>query len=141
MPEESAIKVVMRVKPTKKVYIFVSSYLLQQPSGYWELDQTTKTIVWKVEKNESAGYVNNSKTRSVIKFNDLLDMSISQEAVFERVAKECIDNAIKGYNSTIFAYGQTGSGKTFTITGGADNYEDRGIIPRTINYIFQQFEV
>ena len=42
-----------------------------------------------------------------------------------------------GFNSTIFAYGQTGSGKTFTITGGAEKYEDRGIIPRTLQYIFR----
>ena len=32
---------------------------------------------------------------------------------------------------------QTGSGKTFTITGGAERYADRGIIPRTLSYIFQ----
>lgn len=35
--------------------------------------------------------------------------------------------------------GQTGSGKTFTITGGAERYADRGIIPRTLAYLFEQF--
>ena len=35
---------------------------------------------------------------------------------------------------------QTGSGKTFTITGGAERYIDRGIIPRTLSYIFEYFE-
>lgn len=49
-------------------------------------------------------------------------------------------SALAGYNGTIFAYGQTGSGKTFTITGGAERYSDRGIIPRTLSYIFQQLE-
>ena len=33
---------------------------------------------------------------------------------------------------------QTGSGKTFTITGGAERYSDRGIIPRAIQYIFSE---
>ncbi|KFO27004.1 Kinesin-like protein KIF6 [Fukomys damarensis] len=47
---------------------------------------------------------------------------------------------LAGYNSTIFAYGQTGSGKTFTITGGAERYSDRGIIPRTLSYIFEQLQ-
>jgi kinesin family member 6/9 len=42
------------------------------------------------------------------------------------------------YNSTIFAYGQTGSGKTFTITGGVEKYNDRGIIPRSISMIFNE---
>jgi kinesin family protein 6/9 len=49
-----------------------------------------------------------------------------------------IDSCLQGYNGTIFAYGQTGSGKTFTITGGAERYVDRGIIPRTISYIFAE---
>ena len=35
---------------------------------------------------------------------------------------------------------QTGSGKTFTITGGASRYVDRGIIPRTLSYIFKYFQ-
>lgn len=49
-------------------------------------------------------------------------------------------SALAGYNGTIFAYGQTGSGKTFTITGGAERYSDRGIIPRTLSYIFDQLQ-
>lgn len=49
-------------------------------------------------------------------------------------------SVLAGYNGTIFAYGQTGSGKTFTITGGAERYCDRGIIPRTLSYIFDQLQ-
>ena len=49
-----------------------------------------------------------------------------------------MDSAINGYNGTIFAYGQTGSGKTFTMTGGTDSFDDRGLIPRTLTYIFNQ---
>lgn len=47
-------------------------------------------------------------------------MNCSQDEVFDSVARDAVDNALEGYNSTIFAYGQTGSGKTFTITGGAE---------------------
>lgn len=46
--------------------------------------------------------------------------------------------ALDGYNGTIFAYGQTGSGKTFSITGGAERYVDRGIIPRAISLIYSE---
>ena len=63
-------------------------------------------------------------------------MLTQQERVFEEVARDVIDSAFEGYNGTIFAYGQTGSGKTFTITGGAERYADRGIIPRGLSYIF-----
>lgn len=50
-----------------------------------------------------------------------------------------LHSVLAGYNGTIFAYGQTGSGKTFTITGGAERYTDRGIIPRTLSYLFKCF--
>jgi kinesin family protein 6/9 len=65
-----------------------------------------------------------------------MDMLTRQESVFEKIAKDVVDSAFEGYNGTIFAYGQTGSGKTFTITGGAERYADRGIIPRALSYIF-----
>jgi len=35
---------------------------------------------------------------------------------------------------------QTGSGKTFTITGGAERYTDRGIIPRALSYVFDYYQ-
>ncbi len=57
--------------------------------------------------------------------------------MFNEIALPVIQNAFEGYNGTIFAYGQSGSGKTYTMTGGLDNYDDRGIIPWTINFIFQ----
>jgi Kinesin motor domain len=60
------------------------------------------------------------------------------EQVFERVARPLVLNAMQGYNATVFAYGQTGSGKTFTITGGAERYVDRGIIPRAISALFAE---
>ncbi|CAE8717633.1 unnamed protein product, partial [Polarella glacialis] len=62
------------------------------------------------------------------------------EEVFNVVAKPVIEDVLQGINGTIFAYGQTGSGKTFTITGGSERYADRGIIPRTIAYLFEEFQ-
>ena len=65
-------------------------------------------------------------------------MKANQEEVFDGVAVQAVTSALAGFNSTIFAYGQTGSGKTFTITGGAERYVDRGIIPRALSYIFNE---
>jgi len=53
----------------------------------------------------------------VFSFDQLFDMTTSQEKIFDKVAKDVIDSALQGYNGTIFAYGQTGSGKTYTMTG------------------------
>lgn len=39
----------------------------------------------------------------------------------------------------VCALTQTGSGKTFTITGGVESYHARGIIPRSVSMIFNEF--
>jgi hypothetical protein len=44
---------------------------------------------------------------------------------------------LKGYNGTIFAYGQTGTGKTYTMVGDYKDKINRGIIPRSFDYIFE----
>lgn len=52
-------------------------------------------------------------------------------------------NFILGYNVTILAYGQTGSGKTHSMgTNFVDNEneEDKGIIPRAIQDIFNEVQ-
>lgn len=65
-------------------------------------------------------------------------MKNSQEELFEYCAKEIISKSVEGYNGTVFAYGQTGSGKTFTMSGTPNNYNYRGIIPRSITRVFQE---
>jgi len=53
-----------------------------------------------------------------------------------------VDSALQGYNTTIFAYGQTGAGKTYTMEGfnREGNIEERGIIPRAIEQIFNHIQ-
>ncbi|KAK6630701.1 hypothetical protein RUM44_002870 [Polyplax serrata] len=49
-------------------------------------------------------------------------------------------SVMSGYNGTIFTYGQTGSGKTYTMTGDIEQWVYPGLIPRTIQKIFQMKE-
>ncbi|CAK9878780.1 unnamed protein product [Sphagnum jensenii] len=63
---------------------------------------------------------------------------ISLRGAIASIAEQVVVGALDGYNGTIFAYGQTGSGKTYTITGGAERYLDRGIIPRAISLVFSE---
>ena len=37
-------------------------------------------------------------------------------------------------------YGQTGAGKTFTMSGATENYNNRGLIPRTLAQLFKEIE-
>jgi kinesin family protein 6/9 len=83
-------------------------------------------------------FINNTIQKHTFKFDHVFDSKTNQDQIFNDVAKEVIDSTIDGYNGTIFAYGQTGSGKTYTITGGVESIELRGIIPRALSYIFEE---
>ncbi|KAJ3277908.1 kinesin-like protein kif13a [Borealophlyctis nickersoniae] len=61
----------------------------------------------------------------------------SQEDTFECLGYGLLENAMEGFNSSLFAYGQTGSGKTFSMMGTP---EDKGIIPRLCEALFDRIE-
>jgi len=67
-------------------------------------------------------------------------MQSNQEEIFLNSSKRVVDSVLKGYNGTIFAYGQTGTGKTYTMVGDFENEIYKGIIPRSIDYIFSQIK-
>jgi hypothetical protein len=89
------------------------------------------------EREKIKNIVDNSTREFKFKFSATFGMSATQEELFTICAKPLVDDALSGLNGTLFAYGQTGSGKTFTITGGTERYKDRGIIPRSLTYIFE----
>lgn len=60
----------------------------------------------------------------------------SQEEVFTEVS-QLVQSALDGYKVCIFAYGQTGSGKTHTMMGTPGSYDDKGLIPRSLEQIFE----
>ena len=88
--------------------------------------------------NKNFGQVaNNLKENHSFQFSKVFDQNSSQKDIFETVAKPVIDNCLQGYNGTCFVYGQTGSGKTYSMSGG-ENWDERGIVPRTFSYLFQK---
>jgi kinesin family member 6/9 len=112
-----------------------------QSSGFFAFDEDHGMVRFDVppESKDLLG-PNNSRTQYDFRFDGLFGMKVTQETVFETLARPAVENALAGYNATIFAYGQTGSGKTFTITGGPQRYEDRGVIPRALQTIFKRLE-
>ncbi|GLT83486.1 hypothetical protein SLE2022_017730 [Rubroshorea leprosula] len=60
----------------------------------------------------------------------------SQEDVFVEIS-QLVQSALDGYKVCIFAYGQTGSGKTYTMMGRPGHQEEKGLIPRSLEQIFQ----
>lgn len=125
---KEAISVYCRIKPAAR-------------EGKYEVsnegDRSKLEVI--VPRLDQDGHVNNKTELHRFKFNHVFPANAYQDQVFNKVAVRVIDNCLSGYNGTIFAYGQTGSGKTFTVTGGAERYADRGLIPRTLSYLFEKF--
>ncbi|KAL6647238.1 hypothetical protein ACP70R_014675 [Stipagrostis hirtigluma subsp. patula] len=69
-------------------------------------------------------------------FDKVFDHSASQEDVFIEIS-QLVQSALDGYKVCIFAYGQTGSGKTYTMMGNPELDEQKGMIPRSLEQIFQ----
>ncbi|XP_024024920.1 kinesin-like protein KIN-14C [Morus notabilis] len=69
-------------------------------------------------------------------FDKVFNQDASQEDVFVEIS-QLVQSALDGYRVCIFAYGQTGSGKTFTMMGRPETPEQKGLIPRSLEQIFQ----
>ncbi|XP_073702130.1 kinesin heavy chain [Garra rufa] len=69
-------------------------------------------------------------------FDRVFPPNTTQEQVYETCAKQIVKDVLDGYNGTIFAYGQTSSGKTHTMEGQLHNSQQKGIIPRIAQDIF-----
>jgi len=65
-------------------------------------------------------------------FDHVFTQQSTQEEVFSSV-RDLINEALLGFNVTVFAFGMTGSGKTFTISG---TQASPGIVPRTVHHVF-----
>lgn len=70
-------------------------------------------------------------------FDRIFDPKVSQKEIFEDAARPIVNSILEGFNGTILAYGQTASGKTYTMQGDLDFPDEEGIIPRTINMLFE----
>ncbi|XP_060259150.1 kinesin-like protein KIF6 isoform X4 [Ovis aries] len=131
------------VKQTIQIFARVKPTVRKQQQGIYSIDEDEKltpSLEIILPRDLADGFVNNKRESYRFKFQRIFDQDAKQETIFENIAKPVAESVLAGYNGTIFAYGQTGSGKTFTITGGAERYSDRGIIPRTLSYIFEQLQ-
>ncbi|PKA62200.1 Kinesin-5 [Apostasia shenzhenica] len=69
-------------------------------------------------------------------YDKVFDHEASQEDVFVEIS-QLVQSALDGYKVCIFAYGQTGSGKTYTMMGRPEAPEQKGLIPRSLEQIFE----
>ncbi|KAJ8424941.1 hypothetical protein Cgig2_030897 [Carnegiea gigantea] len=77
-----------------------------------------------------------SGQRYAFTFDKVFSHEASQNDVFVEIS-ELVQSALDGYKVCIFAYGQTGSGKTYTMMGRPDSPDQKGLIPRSLEQIFE----
>ncbi|XP_014424695.3 kinesin-like protein KIF9 isoform X1 [Pelodiscus sinensis] len=118
----------VRVKPTANF-----------PQDMIKYGPDNKSIDIYIRRDVKKGVVNNKQTDWSFKLDGVLH-NVSQDSVYDAVARDVVSQALDGYNGTIMCYGQTGAGKTYTMTGATENYKHRGIIPRAIQQVFRAAE-
>ena len=103
---------------------------------------------WKRKGEESTNFTitgnfleyfdESNHSKGVFEFSKIFNERASQKKVFSSPEiLNILDSLFLGFNGTIFTYGQTNSGKTFTMEGQSiNNPKNRGILPRSIRYVF-----
>ena len=121
------IKIYARVKPSKTENSQLKS-------------TNDKIIIDKKILTRDRRTTHNSQVQYLFDFDSVFDQMATQTDMFQSLAVDALDRFLEGFNATIFAYGQTASGKTYTIEGSARRFEDRGLIPRSISYIYDKLK-
>lgn len=127
------IQVIVRCRPMSSKEV---------SNGYTEVVKIIKednSVAVAVPKNDGSEY-------KQFTFDSVFDWNSTQEELYKKMVHPLIESVLNGFNATIFAYGQTGTGKTYTMEGVRNeklplsDQDDRGIIPRTFEQIFQTIE-
>ncbi|KYQ91573.1 kinesin-3 [Tieghemostelium lacteum] len=78
----------------------------------------------------------------VFSYDMVADETVSQQSLYQSIARPLVESFVNGYNTCIFAYGQTASGKSYTIQGEGVNSDQlqphHGLIPRVFQSLFTE---
>ncbi len=124
------IRVFCRVKPILQKDQKDDTNKLEE---YIQFKGTTNLIINGPKQKSNTGKNTGSTPSDFFNFDRIFIPSDKQESVFQEIS-ELVQSGMDGYKICIFAYGQTGSGKTYTMEG--EGYENRGLIPRSLEKIF-----
>lgn len=72
-------------------------------------------------------------------FTTVFPPQTEQGEFFTQTTLPLVQRLLSGENGLLFTYGVTNSGKTYTIQGG-NSVEEKGILPRSLDVIFNSIE-
>ena len=119
-------KVHIRVKPTEDV-----------ATDYIKLGEDGQSITVKSLKPQKRSFLKHQISSYSFQFASILQ-NIDQQAMFNLTTRPTLDAALNGTSACILACGGPASGKTYTLNGPEYDYQQRGVIPRAIAYLFQK---
>ncbi|KAA8519950.1 hypothetical protein F0562_014140 [Nyssa sinensis] len=125
---------ILELKGNIRVFCRVRPLLPDDGAG------TEKAVISYPTSTESLGrgidLIQNAGQKYPFTFDQVFTHDASQQDVFIEIS-QLVQSALDGYKVCIFAYGQTGSGKTYTMMGRPEVPEQKGLIPRSLEQIFQ----
>ncbi|XP_034286265.1 kinesin-like protein KIF20B isoform X1 [Pantherophis guttatus] len=95
------------------------------------------SIILKAPKGSKTFRLSEKNLRQLVQkftFSQVFGPITTQEELFDGAVKQPTLDFLRGHSRLIFTYGVTNAGKTHTYRG---TDEDRGILPRTLDMVFQ----
>ncbi|RHZ23754.1 hypothetical protein DYB31_009744, partial [Aphanomyces astaci] len=130
-PNEESIRALVRIRPSAPLRDEIDPSVVIIPD---------KSVRRCLEPDATSINIVNFKQgadKRQFSVDGLLLDTATQDDVFKAVGMRVVDNAVDGYNGSIFAYGQTGSGKTHTMQVRRIRYL-AWVIPRILYYMFER---
>ena len=119
-------KVHIRVKPTEDI-----------ATDYIKLGEDGQSITVRSLKPQKRSFLKHQISSYSFQFASILQ-NVDQQAMFNLTTRPTLDAALNGTSACILACGGPTSGKTYTLNGPEYDYQQRGVIPRAIAYLFQK---
>uniref|UniRef100_A0A1I8GPZ0 Kinesin-like protein n=1 Tax=Macrostomum lignano TaxID=282301 RepID=A0A1I8GPZ0_9PLAT len=139
-PSAAGVKVAVRIRPLVEREL---QTLASATAG------SNSTVVSVSSDDPKTLLVHQPSTANILSFcfdhcldstNPKSETYADQNSVYEKVGLPLLDKCLAGYNCCLFAYGMTSSGKTHTVMG-APVGDDRGLLPRFLQDLFQGKEI
>ena len=99
-------------------------------------ENKTTRVTWRPLDHETVEDVDDSAHKQ-FHFSRIFGDRATNEDVYKHVVTVTVQQALIGFNGTVFAYGQTNSGKTHTLTG---TRTDPGLVPRAVQDVFRSID-